>query len=149
MNKAIGDLWMPAVCFVLLLASIGQGLKQLFTSGSVTSPLAISIIWAVYNAIPPFLVLWYAIVGKGVMLQYLCRLLMLTSFFCGAAAIGLLWGLYPEEYNFNKVCLPFLQTSNPFTSSSHLLHLQSCLMSMPWRDSKYLLLTCLHRGTEY
>lgn len=103
MNKAIGDLWMPAVCFVLLLASIGQGLKQLFTSGSVTSPLAISIIWAVYNAIPPFLVLWYAIVGKGVMLQYLCRLLMLTSFFCGAAAIGLLWGLYPEEYNFNKV----------------------------------------------
>ena len=119
MNKAIGDLWMPAVCFVLLLASIGQGLKQLFTSGSVTSPLAISIIWAVYNAIPPFLVLWYAIVGKGVMLQYLCRLLMLTSFFCGAAAIGLLWGLYPEEYNFNKVSL--------LPSSTLLTFLESCL----------------------
>ena len=104
MNKAVGDLWMPALCFVLLMASVGEGLKQLFSAGTVTSPLVISIIWAVYNAIPTFLVLWYAIVGKGVLLQYLCRLLMLTSFLCGAAAIGLLWGLYPKEYNFNQVC---------------------------------------------
>ena len=69
----------------------------------MTSPLAISIIWAVYNAIPPALVLFYAAIGKGVLLQYLCRFCMLLSFFCGATAIGLLWGLYPKEYNFNQV----------------------------------------------
>lgn len=69
----------------------------------MTSPLAISIIWAIYNAIPPVLVLFYAVVGKGVLLQYLCRFCMLLSFFCGATAIGLLWGLYPKVYNFNQV----------------------------------------------
>lgn len=94
---------MPGLCFCALMASVGEGLKQLFTTASVTSPLAISVIWAIYNAIPPGLVLFYALVGKGVLLQYLCRFCMLLSFFCGACAIGLLWGLYPEEYNFKLV----------------------------------------------
>ena len=103
MNTAFRDLWMPGLCFCLLMASVGEGLKQLFTSASVTSPLAISVIWAIYNAIPPGLVLFYALAGKGMLLQYLCRFCMLLSFFCGATAIGLLWGLYPTEYNFNAV----------------------------------------------
>jgi len=35
MNTAFRDLWMPGLCFLLLLASVGEGLKQLFTSASV------------------------------------------------------------------------------------------------------------------
>lgn len=97
---------MPAFCFVILMASFGEGLSQLFGSGQKTSPLIISIIWAIYNAIPPFLVLWYAMVGKGVLLQFICRLAMLASFACGAAAVGLLWGLYPKVFDFNEVIFP-------------------------------------------
>ena len=104
MNTAFRDLWMPGLCFLLLMASVGEGLYQLFTTASVTSPLAMSVIWAIYNAVPPALVLFYALVGKGALLQYLCRFCLLLSFFCGATAVGLIWGLYPRDYNFGQVC---------------------------------------------
>ncbi len=103
MNTAFRDLWMPALCFCILAASVGEGLYQLFTTATITSPLAMSVIWAVYNAIPPGLVLFYAFVGKGTLLQYLCRFCLLLSFFCSFTAIGLIWGLYPRDYDFGKV----------------------------------------------
>ena len=37
------------------------------------SPLIISIFWAAYNMIPPFLVCYYGWVSKGTSLQWLCR----------------------------------------------------------------------------
>jgi hypothetical protein len=39
----------------------------------VWSPLIISIFWAAYNMIPPFLVCYYGWVSKGTSLQWLCR----------------------------------------------------------------------------
>ena len=70
---------------------------------SVNSPLAISIIWGIYQIVPYALVLFYWLVSKGVMLQYMCRLGLLVTFVSGAAAVGLMWGLYPPSYNFAKV----------------------------------------------
>lgn len=37
------------------------------------SPLIISILWAIYNMIPPLLVVWYGWVSTGTSLQWLCR----------------------------------------------------------------------------
>ncbi len=70
------------------------------TGSTVNSPLAISVVWCVYNALPHFLVLWYVLVSKGISLQYLCRFCILLSFFCGSIAVGLIWGLYPRTYSF-------------------------------------------------
>ena len=70
---------------------------------SVNSPLAISIIWGIYQIVPYALVLFYWLVSKGVMLQYMCRLGLLVTFVSGAAAVGLMWGLYPPSYSFAKV----------------------------------------------
>lgn len=53
-----------------------------------------------YGALPHFLVLWYVLVSKGMSLQYMCRLCILLSFFCGALAVGLIWGLYPRSYSY-------------------------------------------------
>ena len=73
---------------------------------SVNSPLAISIIWGIYQIIPYALVLFYWLVSKGVLLQYMCRLGLVLQFVSGAAAVGLMWGLYPPAYNFGHVSCP-------------------------------------------
>ena len=55
------DLWMPGACFCLLFATLIAGLVELGRSPTISSPLAISVLWAVYNMISPFLVLWSVI----------------------------------------------------------------------------------------
>ena len=40
---------------------------------------------------------------QGVSLQYICRICMVLSFFCAACAVGLMWGLYPKEYDLGHV----------------------------------------------
>ena len=52
------DLWMPGACFCLLFATLIAGLVELGRSPTISSPLAISVLWAVYNMISPLLVLW-------------------------------------------------------------------------------------------
>ncbi len=49
---------MPGACFCLLLATTIAGLVELGRSPTISSPLAISVLWAVYNMISPMLVLW-------------------------------------------------------------------------------------------
>ena len=65
---------------------------QLFSGPTLSSPLAISVIWAVYAAIPPFLVCFYAFVSRGGLLQWVCRAAMLLSTFCSIAAVALMCG---------------------------------------------------------
>lgn len=72
-------------------------------SATINTPLAISVLWCVYQMIPSALVLMYAYVSRGLMLQYACRLGIILSFFTGACAVGLMWGLYPPNYNFSQV----------------------------------------------
>ncbi len=101
---------------------------QLLAGSTVSSPLAISVVWCVYNALPHFLVLWYVLVSKGISLQYLCRFCILLSFFCGSIAVGLIWGLYPRTYSFK---VPLLTPSLPLLTPSPpppLASLFTCMM---------------------
>lgn len=72
-------------------------------SATINSPLAISVLWCVYQMIAPGLVLLYACISKGLLLQYACRLGIILSFFTGVTAVALMWGLYPPNYNFAQV----------------------------------------------
>lgn len=46
MNSALRDLWMPGLCFFLMLASIITGFVKLAQGPTLASPLIISILWA-------------------------------------------------------------------------------------------------------
>ncbi len=67
------DLWMPLLCLLLLAASFIYGLVDLGSGSTPWSPLIISVLWALYNMIPPLLVVWYGWVSTGKSLQWLCR----------------------------------------------------------------------------
>ena len=83
----------PARCTcVILIVCVPAG-------ASVNSPLAISVCWCVYNGIPHFLIVYYAYVSKGPSLAWVCRICMLLSFVTGALAVGLMWGLYPKQFD--------------------------------------------------
>lgn len=47
---------MPCLVFGFLLASIIGGIVKISQSYDFPTPLAISILWAAYQAVPPFLV---------------------------------------------------------------------------------------------
>lgn len=63
-NSAIRDLWMPTLQFLLLTISIAVGFWQLLVAPTLLSPLAISLLWAIYNAIPPYLIIHYTWIGR-------------------------------------------------------------------------------------
>ncbi|KAK9823799.1 hypothetical protein WJX72_005584 [[Myrmecia] bisecta] len=92
-DSAIRDLWMPAVSFFLLAISIVMGVWQLLDGSEVFSPLLISVLWATYNAVPPYLLLHYAIFGNNISLQFMCRFTYIVSTLAGMAAIGLMWAI--------------------------------------------------------
>ncbi|KAK9842280.1 hypothetical protein WJX81_004432 [Elliptochloris bilobata] len=150
MNTAVRDLWMPGLCFILLLATLILGLIKLGTSATIASPLCISIVWIVYALIPEALVMYYACVSKaclladyelskcrasanGVSLQYVCRICMVLSFFSAACAVGLMWGLYPKEYDLGHV----LSLSSYFYNAQRAGHLPPD-NGVPWRSDALL-----------
>lgn len=55
MNSALRDLWMPGLCFFLMVASIITGFVKLAQGPTLASPLIISILWAFVaaSALPP------------------------------------------------------------------------------------------------
>ena len=55
-NSAFRDIWMPLLVLGFLIASIVGGLVKIGTAYTFPTPLAISILWAGYQAVPPFLV---------------------------------------------------------------------------------------------
>ncbi len=56
-NSAFRDLWIPISVLGFLMASIVGGIVKISQDYDFPTPLAISILWAGYQAIPPFLVL--------------------------------------------------------------------------------------------
>ena len=42
----------------------GVAIWQLVTGAAVLSPLCISMLWAIYNAIPPYLIIHFALFGR-------------------------------------------------------------------------------------
>ena len=70
---AFGDLWLHATAFLILAVSIGIGIWQLIDGAAVLSPLLISILWAAYSIIPPFLLLLYSFTGHNMVMQFFCK----------------------------------------------------------------------------
>ena len=56
---------MPFICWVLLMASLIKGLIKMVTATTVQNTLLISLVWVVWNLIPPTLLLWYWKFGQG------------------------------------------------------------------------------------
>lgn len=100
MDGAIRDVWLPGLTFAGLAASAIAGAVKLFQGPTLASPLAISVLWATYAAIPPFLVLFYAGVSRGAPLALICRAALLLSFVAGGLAVFLMWGLYPTRFDY-------------------------------------------------
>ena len=70
---AFGDLWLHALAFLVLTVTIAIGIWQLIDGAAVVSPLLISILWAAYAAIPPFLLLLYSVTGHNFVMQFACK----------------------------------------------------------------------------
>ena len=64
---------------------------QVFTGAVIISPLLISIIWCLYNMIPPFLVLTYACFGRKHVLSFFCFWAMIASTASIVCSLGLVW----------------------------------------------------------
>ena len=54
----VRDIWIHIVTWLLLTSTIACGIWQMVDSGSIISPLLISVAWAVYGNVAPSLVLW-------------------------------------------------------------------------------------------
>lgn len=54
-NSSAGDIWLHCVALILLTSTIAIGVWQLVAGAKVRSPLLISVLWAVYTNIAPFL----------------------------------------------------------------------------------------------
>ena len=67
--------------------------------GNIITTLSISLVWIFYSLIPPYLLLHYHFIGKGHTLRYASRIAYILSFFCVAAALVLLWLVYPRAVN--------------------------------------------------
>lgn len=63
------------------------------------SPLLISVLWAAFAMVPPFLLVSYAAVGgPGVIMQILCFFCGIISTGTGLAAVGILWAIPRYEF---------------------------------------------------
>ena len=76
-NSSAGDIWLHCVALILLTSTIAIGIWQLVAGAKVRSPLLISVLWAVYANIPPFLLVGLLSTARGTasgVLSYLIRL---------------------------------------------------------------------------
>ncbi|KAK9857954.1 hypothetical protein WJX84_008696, partial [Apatococcus fuscideae] len=97
MNTALGDLWMPGGCLIVLLITLGFGIAKLVQGQTIITTLSISVVWLIYAAIPPFLICWYTVAGRGTTLQFWCRVMFVLSYAASICAIALLWAVYPPQ----------------------------------------------------
>lgn len=96
----------------------GFGLFKVVTGPTVVTTLSISLVWLIYTAIPPYLLLHYHFVGRGQTLRWACRICFWLSSLAGIAAIVLLWLVYPKQVpapppNPNPICSPLPRLTSP------------------------------------
>ena len=72
---------------------------QVFTGATIISPLLISIVWCIYNMIPPCLVLTYALFGRKHMLSFSCFIAMFLSSSALVISLGLVWWIQVRPIN--------------------------------------------------
>jgi cellulose synthase/poly-beta-1,6-N-acetylglucosamine synthase-like glycosyltransferase len=132
MNSSIGDLWVPASVFLFLCVSFGFGLAKVISGPRVITTLTLSLVWIVYSAIAPYLILHYTFIGRGTTLRLACNIGFYLSWLCGIAAIVLLWLVYPKPYSYNEAL-----TQNFMFMESQQSGKLPANFSIPWRNSSY------------
>lgn len=81
-NSAARDLWFHCLLTFMLVITIGVGVWQLIAGAEVISPLLISVLWATYSAIPPVLLLYYSLFGRGFLFKIVCKCAPDLVYFC-------------------------------------------------------------------
>jgi hypothetical protein len=69
----MGDLGIHLVTFLALIVSLGIGIHKLLSGPTIINTLAISVVWIIYAAIPIWLLIWFAFLGRGTTLHLWCR----------------------------------------------------------------------------
>lgn len=77
----------------------------------IVSPLLVSIIWCLYNALPPILLFTYAIAGRKYILSFMCGLAMVVSTAAVIASLGFIWWIQ-VHFNFDPECV-MLEAETP------------------------------------
>lgn len=99
-ESAVGDLWMPLTVFVTLAVTLGIGLAKFANSANLGTTLIVSLLWIVYNMVPPYLLIHYTFIGRGTTLKLMARVCFLVTFTCGLGAIVIVWLLYPKDVSY-------------------------------------------------
>ena len=95
---------------------------------SLITTLSISLVWIIYSAIPPLLLVVYRFMGRGALLSWLCWTCFLVSSACGFLAILLLWNVYPAEVGASRKP----HSLSPLPSVSAACCLVACGGVLPW-----------------
>ncbi len=82
---------------VVIIVEPGPPFAQVFTGAVIVSPLLISIIWCLYNSIPPILLFTYAIAGRKYILSFMCFLAMIVSTAAVIASLGFVWCVLADQ----------------------------------------------------
>jgi len=103
-NSAFRDLWIHGLTLFINSITVAVGFIQVFTGAVIVSPLLISILWCLYNMIPPVLVFTYAIGGRKYSLGLMSLLCMLLSVGVVVGSLALVWwiqgtaGYNPQQF---------------------------------------------------
>ena len=133
-DGAVRDLWLPGVALGALAASAIAGAVKLFSGPTLASPLAISVLWAFYGAVPSFLAVYYGAVSRGTSLAAVCRLAMVAGLSAGALAVFLMWGLAPEQFDYEGVA----SSATAFFDARRVGELPAVAEDIPWRGDALL-----------
>ena len=99
-NLPLRDVWMSSLWFIFSLISLIFGMVHYFKGGVLDTPLAISLIFMVYNLIPQYLLLQYAAYSSRGFFNAVCKLMMLLSTVLMIVGVVLVWILYPKSYDY-------------------------------------------------
>jgi len=135
-NLPLRDVWMSTIWFIFSLVTLIFGLVHFFKGGVLDTPLAISLIFMIYNLIPQYLLLQYASFRPRMFFNAMCKLAMLLSTALVILGVVLVWVLYPKSYNYKSA----LGASLYFMDTQRIGQLPDNFR-VPWRKSE--LLMCL------
>ena len=96
-DECIPDKLMHFLYLSICINTLVLGLHQVYVFKALTAWLALPMLWAIYNAIPPVLFFGYLFASSDG-LQNLCFWLNLLSILSGLGAVVCLWFVQPNAY---------------------------------------------------
>ena len=130
-NLPLRDIWMATIWFIFSIVTLVFGLVHFFKGQNWDTPLAISIIFMVYNLIPQYLLLQYSTFRPMMFFNIVCKICMLLSTAMAIMGIALIWALYPRSYDLTSA----LSSSIYFMDTQRVGQLPDNFR-VSWRRSK-------------